>query len=59
MLLFNKFIFNKLSYVGWGGPVPQGMAVELAEAAEAAGAYRSRNLQLIRISLNNSIFHAF
>lgn len=35
------------------------MAVELAEAAEAAGAYRSWIPQLIRTAVNHIIFHAF
>lgn len=40
-------------------PASQGMAVELAEATEAAGAYWSRNAPLIRPAVNHSIFHAF
>lgn len=37
----------------------QGMAVGLAEAAKAAGAYRSRMPRFIRTAVNHSIFHAF
>lgn len=42
----------------WCCPVLQGVVVELAEATKAAGAYRSRNPQLIRSAVNHSILHA-